>query len=224
MIDIEDLANSILQKQSKLSINRAFLVAVSGIDGSGKGYITEKLITALNQQNLHAVAINLDPWHKLPSERFNSEHPGEYFYHHAFYFDNLFQKLILPLKNQRMINLTTVLTGITGIPQTYNYQFANVDIIVLEGIFLLKRSLQHFYDFKIWIDCSFATALERAIQRNQEDISPEQIIEDYQKIYFPAQKVHLAIDNPKSSTDVIYINDFKLGVHHDPPNAPSSTM
>ena len=39
MIDIQDLANSILQKQSKLSVDKAFLVAVSGIDGSGKGYI-----------------------------------------------------------------------------------------------------------------------------------------------------------------------------------------
>lgn len=210
MIDIQDLANSILQKQSELSVDKAFLVAVSGIDGSGKGYITEKLITALNHQNFHAVSINLDAWHKLPSERFNSENPAQHFYHNAFHFDTLFQQLILPLKNQRMINLTTVLTGIIGLPETYNYQFENVDVIVLEGIFLLKRSLQHFYDFKIWIDCSFVTALERATQRNQEDISPEQIIEDYQRIYFPAQKVHLAIDNPKSIADVIYINDSKI--------------
>ncbi|MBD2695208.1 uridine kinase [Anabaena catenula FACHB-362] len=207
---IQDLADSILQKQSELSVDRGFLVALSGIDGSGKGYITEKLITALNEQDINAVSINLDAWHKPLIERFNSEHPAQHFYHHAFYFDDLFQQLILPLKNQRMINLTTVLTGITGIPQTYNYQFENVDVIVLEGIFLLKRSLQDFYDFKIWIDCSFETALERAIQRNQEDILPEQIIEDYQKIYFPAQQAHLAIDNPKSSADVIYINDFKL--------------
>ncbi|MBD2295740.1 uridine kinase [Anabaena sphaerica FACHB-251] len=209
-MNIQDLADSILQKQSELSVDRGFLVAVSGIDGSGKGYITEKLITALNHQNVNAVSINLDAWHKLPSERFNSENLAQHFYHHAFHFDDLFQQLILPLKNQRMINLTTVLTGITGISQTYNYQFENVDVIVLEGIFLLKRSLQHFYDFKIWIDCSFATALERAIQRNQEGIPLEQIIDDYQKIYFPAQKEHLSIDNPKSIADVIYINDFKL--------------
>lgn len=209
-MNIKDLADSILQKQSELLVDRGFLVAVSGIDGSGKGYITEKLINALNHQNIHAISINLDAWHKLPTERFNPQHAALHFYHHAFNFDDLFQQLILPLKSQRMINLTTVLTGIAGIPQTYHYQFKNVDVILLEGIFLLKRSLQHFYDFKIWIDCSFETALARAIQRNQEDISPEQIIEDYQKIYFPAQKVHLVIDNPKSITDTIYINDFKF--------------
>jgi len=141
-----------IKKQAELSVDRGFLVAVSGIDGSGKGYITEKLIIALNEQSVHAVSINLDAWHKLPTERFNSENPATHFYHHAFNFDALFQQLILPLKNQRMINLTTLLTGITGIPQTYYYQFFNVDVIVLEGRFLLKRSLQHFYDFQIWID------------------------------------------------------------------------
>ena len=167
-MNIKYLADFIIKKQSELTENRALLVAVSGIDGSGKGYITEKLITVLNEENIHGVAINLDAWHELPSHRFNSENPAEHFYHNAFKFDALFQELILPLKNQRTINLTTVLTGIAGIPETYHYEFKNVDVIVLKGIFLLKHSLQHLYDLKIWIDCTFETALERAIQRNQE--------------------------------------------------------
>ena len=79
-MNIKDLADSILRKQSELSVDRSFLVAVSGIDGSGKGYITEKLITTLNEQNINAISIN-------------------------FHFDALFQELILPLNNQRMIKL-----------------------------------------------------------------------------------------------------------------------
>lgn len=55
MMNIKDLADSILQKQSELSVDRGFLVAVSSIDGSGKGYITEKLITALNHQNIKEI-------------------------------------------------------------------------------------------------------------------------------------------------------------------------
>ncbi|MBD2527409.1 hypothetical protein [Nostoc sp. FACHB-133] len=98
-MNIKDFADSILQKQAELSIDRGFLVAVSGIDGSGKGYITEKLITTLNEQNINAISINLDAWHKLPTERFNSEHPALHCYHHAFNFDALFQQLILPLRS-----------------------------------------------------------------------------------------------------------------------------
>lgn len=207
MNNFDNLVTSIIKKQSEVLGNKSLLVAVSGIDGSGKGYVTEKLVTALNQQNIHAVAINLDPWHTLPSQRFDSEGSPEHFYQNAFNFDGLFEQLILPLREQREINLTTVLTGILGIPETYTYHFTNVDIILIEGILLLARSRQHLYDLKIWIECSFETALSRAIKRNQEGISLKQITEDYQNIYFPVQRLHWQLDNPQSNADLIYINE-----------------
>jgi hypothetical protein len=37
------------------------------------GYLTEKLVNVLNQQNVHAISINLDAWHNLPSQRFDCE-------------------------------------------------------------------------------------------------------------------------------------------------------
>lgn len=207
MTSFEDLVTTILNKQSELQENKSLLVAVSGIDGSGKGYITERLIAALNRKNLQAVSINLDAWHTLPSQRFKSERPAAHFYANAFNFDDLFEQLIFPLQKQREINLTTVLTGILGIPETYTYQFTNVDVIIVEGIFLLKRSLQDFYDLKIWIECSWEMALTRAIERNQEGISRHQLIQDYQNLYFPAQRLHWEFDDPQSNADVIYVNE-----------------
>jgi uridine kinase len=50
--------------------------------------------------------------------------------------------------------------------------FDNVDLILLEGIFLFKRAHQQRYDFRLWIDCSFKTALERALRRSQEGLPP----------------------------------------------------
>jgi uridine kinase len=38
-MNIKDLADSIFQKQSEVSVDRGFLVAVSGTDASGKGYM-----------------------------------------------------------------------------------------------------------------------------------------------------------------------------------------
>jgi uridine kinase len=48
------------------------------------------------------------------------------------------------------------------------YEFREVDVILLEGIFLLKQELRAHYDLSIWIDCSFKTALARAIARARE--------------------------------------------------------
>jgi uridine kinase len=41
-MSIPELVAIILQKYAEVPSNKSLLVAVSGIDGSGKGYITEK--------------------------------------------------------------------------------------------------------------------------------------------------------------------------------------
>lgn len=206
---MQELIETITSKRGDIPADKSMLVAVSGIDGSGKGYITNKLVAALNRQGVRAVSINIDPWLTLPEQRFNAENPGEYFYHHAFVFEDLFQQLVLPLQQQRSLYLETTLTGQFGTPFTQVYDFQDVDVIVLEGIFLLKRSLIPYYDFKVWIECSFETALKRALQRNQENLSPEEIIRDYDTIYFAAQKFHFAVDSPKLKADYIYPNDLQ---------------
>lgn len=185
------------------------LMAVSGIDSSGKGHITDMLVAELNSQGIQVVSINIDPWLTLPKQRFNLENPGEHFYHHAFVFEELFRQLVLLLQQRRSLHLETTLTGQFGTPFTQVYNFQNVDVIVLEGIFLLKRSLLHYYDFKVWIECSFETALKRALQRNQEGLLPEEITRDYDAIYFPAQKFHFAVDDPRSKAGYIYRNDLQ---------------
>lgn len=206
-MEIQNLATIILKRRAEISADRSMLVAVSGIDGSGKGYITKKLVAELNLQGVQAISINIDPWLTLPKQRFNAEKPAEHFYHHAFMFEDLFQRLVLPLQQHRSLYLQATLTGQFGTPFTQVYDFQNVDVIVLEGIFLLKRSLLQHYDFKVWIECSFETALRRALQRNQEDLPPNEIIRDYQTIYFPAEKFHFAVDEPKLAADWIYAND-----------------
>lgn len=208
--EIIDLIAIITEKQTQVGLDRSLLVAVSGIDGSGKGYITEKIVTELNKRGLRSIAINIDPWLTPPEQRFNTENPGEHFYYHAFPFNDLFRLLIYPLQQNRSIYLETVLTGQFGTPFTQIYDYQAVDIIVLEGIFLLRRSLRHNYDLAFWIECSFETALERALQRNQEDLPPELIIRDYHTIYFPAQRFHVEVDDPKSAVEAIYLNDLRF--------------
>src|SRR5262249_20829877 len=181
---------------------------VSGIDGSGKGYITEKILTELRRRNIRAVSLNLDPWHHPPEIRFSKERPAEQFYEHAFRWDELFALLVRPLKKKRSVRLTALLTRLPEndrFPHTYDFQ--DVEVILLEGIFLLKRELRREYDLAFWVECSFETALERALARNQEGLPTEEIVRDYHTIYFPAERIHLDRDDPRASVDGIIPND-----------------
>jgi uridine kinase len=89
--------------------------------------------------------------------------------------------------------------------------FEAIDVILLEGIYLLKRDIQNYYDLSFWIDCSFETALERAIFRAQEGLPPEETVHAYRSIYFPAQEIHFARDNPQGAATAIINNDSRLG-------------
>ena len=203
MTGTQEITAAIVER-SKRKPQACLLVAISGIDASGKSTLARRVVDDLNSNNRHAMLVGLDLWHTPPPERFNRDNPAEHFYHYAFRFDELFELLINPLRRHRSISLTTELTRL---PQNdvvvETFDFDDVDVIVLEGIFLFKRALKHNYDLSFWLECSFETALQRAIARNQEGLSAAELVRDFQTIYFPAQEIHFARDHPNAGVDWI---------------------
>jgi uridine kinase len=124
----------------------------------------------------------------------------------------MFDLLVLPLRQNRSHRVKALLADATN-GSAYRecvYDFTDVAIILLEGIFLLKQAFRSNYDLALWIDCTFETALERALGRGQEGLSPEDTRRDYETIYFAAQRLHLARDRPRETADLIVPNDPRL--------------
>lgn len=212
MDDVNQAVAAIAAQRAIISPQRAVLVAISGIDGSGKGYITAQIAAQLAQQGMTPAVVHLDGWLNLPDQRFCDTDPAEHFYHHAFRFEALFTQLVMPLKAQRSLTLTADYVEETDTEyRSHTYRFEAIEVILLEGIFLLKRQFQPDYDLSFWIECSFETALERAIARSQEGLSPEETAKAYHRIYFPAQRLHFARDRPQSAATAIIDNDKKTG-------------
>ena len=211
MSDVQRVAQAILDKRPGVPGGESLLVAVSGIDGSGKGYVTGQLVRELRGRGVNAVGISVDGWHSLPSTRFNKDQPAEHFYRHAIRFGEMFEQLILPLKRQRSIRVETDFAEVTAHAyRRHTYAFQNVDVILLEGIYLLQRAFRKHYDWTVWLDCSFETALERALRRGQEGLPADETIRAYRTIYFPAQEIHFRLDDPRASADAVLINDPRL--------------
>lgn len=212
MTDVQPLAQRIRDKSASIPSGESMLVAVSGIDGSGKGYLTALLVAELERLGARAANLNVDGWLNLPAKRFDASHPAEHFYEYAIRFQEMFEQLVLPLKRRRSVRVEVNYEAETA--QSFRrrtYEFHDIDVIVLEGVYLLKRAFLHHYDFKVWVDCSFETALERALQRGQEGLPPEDTVRAYQTIYFPAQEIHFEHDDPRASADAVWVNDARLG-------------
>lgn len=206
--DFDKVVNHILSKRREVPFEQSLLVGISGIDASGKGFIAEKIKNFLLALKFNVAVINVDGWLNLPQIRFNSANPAENFYKKGLRFFEMFTKLILPFQQNRSVNLIADFAEETASEfRKYQYFYQDIDIILLEGIFLFKTEFLRLFDLKIWIECSFETALNRAVKRSQENLSPDETIRAYQTIYFPAQKIHFKKDKPKMSADLIFDND-----------------
>jgi len=209
--DEASAVSAILKKQKALSQQRALLVGISGIDAAGKGFIAARIARSVKTRGLKPAVINVDGWLNLPHVRFNPQNAGKHFYQHAIRFEEMFERLVLPLRDTRSIDVESNFVEETASTfRKHRYDFHDIDVVILEGIFLLKPAYRHHFDFTIWVDCSFAVALERAIGRCQEKLSPRETKRAFETIYFAAQRFHLDQDDPRGAADVILMNDKAL--------------
>lgn len=208
---ISEAARAIVNRRALVPAEQSLLAAVSGIDGCGKGYIAAALHAELSRRGFVVALINIDGWLNLPQVRFSKSKPATHFYEQGLRFDEMFEQLVLPLKMRRSCRIEMDFAEETAtVYRKQLVEFRNVDIALVEGIYLLKRPFQARYDISFWVDCSFDTALERAIARAQEGLPPDQTVRAYQTIYFPAQRIHFRRDRPQLAATHIIANDPRL--------------
>lgn len=211
MVDVGAVTRRMLEAGRRLPAGRAALVALSGIDASGKGWVSVRLAEALREAGRRVAVVNVDGWLNLPHVRFDPADPARHFYRYALRFEEMFGRLLLPLRDRRSLRLEAELVEETSNRfHRHTYDFEDVDLVLVEGIFLLKRELRRHYDLSVWIECSFETALQRAIARGQEGLSREETIAAYRTIYFPAQGIHFGRDEPRAAAGLVVENDPRL--------------
>ena len=176
------------------------------IAGGGIGGLTLALM--LHKRGIKLAVMNADGWLNLLHVRFQQQDPAKHFYENAIRFDEMFERVILPVRAMRNVSVESDFAEETATTfRKHRYEFRNIDIVLLEGIFLFKLAYRHHFDLTVWIDCSFQCALERAADRGQEGLPREETIRAFETIYFPAQQIHLARDDPGAFADIILVNE-----------------
>src|SRR5258707_7200380 len=147
MNDVIGLCDKIEQQLKNHSGQRLFTLAISGIDASGKGYITKLIEDGLQARGHNVANINIDPWQTPLSTRLKKENAAENFYNRAFRWKDLFSKLVTPLQQNKSIELQTRLIA-THVDQyyRYTYHYRNLAILLIEGLFLFQEKYAGHYD------------------------------------------------------------------------------
>ena len=214
MSQFAQLIAEIGARRKQVPAERALVVGISGIDASGKGFVAGQVAgslgkaTGASDPGYKVAVIGVDGWLNLPHVRFNDQDEGEHFYRHALRLDEMFQQLIVPLKETRSVDLEMDFTEETAVSyRKHRYLYRDIDIVLLEGIFLFQPRYRHHFDLACWIECSFKTALARAVDRCQEGLPPAETVRAFETRFFPAQRVHFRKDFPQAAADLILPNE-----------------
>jgi uridine kinase len=206
-----EVVRAVEETRRRVWSGRALVVGVSGIDASGKGHVTRLLADRLGAGGWNVATVTADWWLNAPDVRFGAADPAGTFLRCALRLDELFDDVVRPLRSARSVTVDFLRGEETSPTLTRDrLVLADVDILVVEGIFLFQRRHRDVFDLRIWIESTFETALLRAVNRRQEALDPEETVAAYEAVYFPAQRVHLSSDRPRAAAHLIVVNDPRL--------------
>jgi phosphoglycolate phosphatase-like HAD superfamily hydrolase/uridine kinase len=183
--------------------NRPFVVGITGIDSSGKTLFTESLAKFLISKNRKVQVINLDDFHNPRQVRYSGRNQADNYYHRSFNIQNIIENLMIPArqKGEHSVTLTLLdlLTDKYEIKKEYSLKPET--IILFEGVFLFRKELAEYIDFKVFLEIPFDESKKRAKTRD-----PEAVLNKYDRKYLPAQARYLKDYPPQEVADMIINN------------------
>lgn len=189
------------------SLSGRTLVAMDGVDGSGKTTFADELAPIIEQSGRQVIRSSVDGFHNPRAVRYNRGKCDP----HGFFFDSynygdLRQFLLDPFKcgadtvdtarfDHRVDNAVKVTKSVSSSA-----------VLLLDGIFLHREELRNCWDFSIFLDVPFAVSCSRMAIRDQcnpDPLSPENHrYYEGQNIYLrtctPALRASIVIDNSAS--------------------------
>lgn len=204
---LEQAANWILETDRTHPLR----VAVDGIDAAGKTTIADELAEVIQRLGRPVVRASLDHFHRPRAERYRrGKESPEGYYLDSFDYPLLISSLLGPLgpAGDRRYRISAF-DHLNDRPvQAVFHAAANETVLIFDGVFLLRPELSACWDYRIFLQVDFKTALSRAVQRDRKLFgSIGEIESKYALRYFPGQQLYLNQSCPQALAELVMDNN-----------------
>jgi len=186
-------------------------VAIDGPDAAGKTTLAEELVPIIQSHNRSVIRASLDGFHNSRSLRHRrGPLSPEGFYYDSFDYPALIRDLLIPLGANGSGRYQTAVFDYRGdaVRQTVTQHAESNTILLFDGVFLLRSELISYWDFRIFVEASFAVTMARAEQRDVALFgSAEAVKLRYQQRYVPGQQLYFAECRPQERAQIVINND-----------------
>lgn len=196
----EGILHEVKKRKQK---DRPLVIGISGIDGAGKTTFANALEKYLNSHKYQTQAIHLDDFHNPKAVRYSGKNQPENYFNRSFNINLIVEKLLAPILQKAAISTRLTLLDLDSdkFDMEKDYSIDRSTIVIFEGVFLFRKELAHYIDYKIFLDIPFEESKKRAKERD-----PQAIVTKYDAKYLPAQVKYLQEYPPPRTADMIIDN------------------
>jgi uridine kinase len=182
---------------------RPFVIGIDGMDCAGKTVFAGALEDYLKLKDCKTQLIRLDDFHNPKAVRYSGADEAENYFNKSFNVQAVIDNLLAPARFKKNYTATLKLLDLDTdkYSNTIKYIFYPDTIAIFEGVFLFRKELAPFFDYKIWLDIPFEESQKRAALRDSAET-----IAKYESKYLPAQRKYIKENNPRGAADLLIDN------------------
>ncbi len=186
-------------------------VAIDGVDAAGKTILADELVAPIQAYGRATIRASIDGFHNPREIRYqDGPDSPEGYYDYSFNYEALISSLLEPLgPGGSLVYRKKVFDFKTDRQTNLPAERANGDeILLFDGVFLLRPELVGYWDYAILVDVSFDTSLKRAMERDQYLFgTSEDVRLRYTQRYIPGQQIYLQSCRPKEKAHAVLDNN-----------------
>jgi len=200
------LADEIAKRKVEV---RPLKVAIDGRCAAGKTMLADELGSILSERGFDVLRPSVDGFHHPRQRRYRQgEYSARGYYEDAFDYEAVRRSLLEPLSGHVFPVACREVTFDYRVDLPVNAPPVSVganSILLFEGLFLFRREINAYWDYRILLDIDPGTALARALVRDTVG-SSDVIRRKYAARYEPAWQMYTEKENPEAKVDVVIDN------------------
>lgn len=171
---------------------RTLVIGIDGPGGSGKSTLARALAGRL----LGASIVQFDDFYRRRNERRSGPGDGDGEIGMDFDWRRVRAQVLEPLAKDKSARFQRYDWNEDRLADWHEIRPGG--IVIVEGIYSIRRELRHYYDFMIWVDAPHDVRLGRGVERDGEDARTM-----WSESWMPEEDRYIALFDPRTHADLV---------------------
>jgi uridine kinase len=173
------------------------IVAVDGLSRAGKTTLVKKLGNLLKNMDISYFILHIDDFIVERSKRYNTGN-DEWYEYYTLQWDVLWleEHLFEKLPRSPILRLPFY-DSETDRQVLKEVAVGNASVIIVEGVFLLRKQWRDVFDYAVYLDCP------REVRFSRESSPAQQNLQKFEQRYWKAEDFYLETEAPMDNADLI---------------------